>query len=747
MSLIFSLRLSSLRMAALVLPMLLLMVPAGAAQTPLQGSVQAPDPDDRSPHSEAALVAETRAVQPGEPFTVALRLTMEEGWHSYWQNPGDAGQPTSIDWDLPEGFEAGAIQWPYPHRIEAGPLTNYGYSDEVLLLVEVTSRARLAPGAQVTLAGEARWLICADICLPAGADLRLTLPVQEDPPPPSAWQDAIAEARARLPVRAEGWDVQAVRSEGSYALRLTAPEEWDEASLEGAYFFPGEKGVLAHAAPQPVSREGEACLIALQQSAYAQEQAERLTGVLVAPDGRAWNAEGARAMAVDVPVREAASVGVAAERGAAGGMTLAWALVLAFAGGLLLNLMPCVFPILSIKILGFARQSGERKEKIRAHGLVFGAGVVVSFWVLAGALLALRAAGSQIGWGFQLQSPLFVALMALLFFGIGLNLMGAFEVGSSLMRLGGRAEQSASGGGYGGSFLSGVLATVVGTPCTAPLMGAALGVALTRAAPEALLIFTALGLGMAAPYVLLSMTPRLLRRLPRPGRWMETLRQALAFPMFAAAVWLVWVFGRQVSTEGMALLLLALLAVALAGWILGRWQAHQITPRARLVTRSLAAVAVGGAVALALLGAAREPATAASASADVSEENAAWQPFSTERVESLRAEGRPVFIDFTAAWCLTCQVNKRVALSDGAVQQAFDEKGVVRLRADWTSRDPEITRALARHGRSGVPLYVLYPGDGSGAVLLPAILTQNIVLDALRPLPDASATARTASAP
>ena len=719
-----------LRAWSSLLALLLMALPAWAQPAESAG------PEDPSPHSEAALVSEVVSIQPGEPFTVALRMTMEEGWHSYWMNPGDSGQPTSIDWVLPTGFTADSLRWPYPHRIEAGPLTSYGYSGELLLLSTITPPADLEPGTEVSLEGKATWLICADLCLPAEADLRLTLPVRAEPPAQNErWQGAFAEARSALPTTLPDWSFEASRSAGSYALRVTPPEG-QAVDLEGAYFFPAEKAVLDHAAPQPFS-EGEdgSYLIALQESEYAQGPAERLRGALVAPEGKAWDPSGdVRALWIDAPVDTAQAVGASSAAATPGGsLTLVWALFFAFLGGMILNLMPCVFPVLSIKVLSFARQAGETSSVPRKHGLVFGAGVVASFWALAGLLLALRAGGSQIGWGFQLQSPLFVALMAMLFFGIGLNLLGVFEVGNRLTNWGGRVEGASAGHGYGGSFLSGVLATIVATPCTAPFMGAALGFALSLSALGALLVFTALGVGMASPYVLLSTSPRLLKHLPKPGAWMETLRQVLAFPMFATAIWLVWVFGQQAGVSGVTLLLAALLLLGMGGWLLGRWDAYRISTRRRLLTRGLATAAFAGALAVALIGARSEAPVPGSSAAQAG--GIAWQPFSPEKVEQLRTEGRPVFIDFTAAWCLTCQVNERTALSAAAVQAAFDEKNVAMLKADWTNRDATITRALEGYGRSGVPLYVLYKSNDTAPTLLPEILTQDIVLDALGDLP------------
>src|SRR5690606_14362489 len=391
--------------------------------------------------------------------------------------------------------------------------------------------------------------------------------------------------RARLPLESPDWSARAEVEGGGYALHVSPPAGW-EGTLDGAYFFADTAAVVQHAAPQRVERRDEGYLIYVPRSEYATAPPPRLSGVLVAPEGAAF-ADGRRALAVDAPVVQAAQATAAAEAGTTLGFGLT--LVLAFLGGLLLNLMPCVFPILSIKILGFARGRADEPGVIRRHGFVFGAGVLVSFAVLAGLLLVLRAAGEEIGWGFQLQNPWIVAGLALLMFGIGLNLAGVFEMGMRLASAGGRLDRAE---GLGGAFLSRVLATVVATPCAAPFMGAALGAALTQPVPLAVLVFLTLGLGMAAPYVLLSLFPGWLEKLPRPGAWMETLKQVLAFPMFLTAVWLVWVFGQQTGLNGAALLLVAFTLLGLAAWLIGRWGAHVSTRRQRLVTRVVAAAAV-----------------------------------------------------------------------------------------------------------------------------------------------------------
>ncbi|MGB3542967.1 protein-disulfide reductase DsbD family protein, partial [Rubrivirga sp.] len=455
------------------------------------------------------------------------------------------------------------------------------------------------------------------------------------------------------------------------------------------------------------------------------EPANRLRGLLVAPDGQTVDGA-ARALEVDAVVAGADVAGTAPVEDEP--MTLWSALAFAFVGGMILNLMPCVFPVLSLKILGFVKGREDDRATLRTHGLVFAAGVLVSFLILAGALLAFRAAGASLGWGFQLQSPPVVAGLAILMVVLGLNLVGVFEVGQGLMSAGARLDK---GEGMGGAFWSGVLATVVATPCTAPFMGAALGFAIAQPAAIALAVFATLGLGMALPYVILSFNPALMKRLPRPGPWMETLKQALAFPLFATAVWLVWVFGLQTGINGAGALLLALVALGFATWLIGRWPAQTTSSRTLAVVRVLALAAVVGAGVLVVTGSNQEAQASTSTDGE-------WTAFEAETVDAMVAAGEPVFIDFTAAWCLTCQVNKKTALHTDVVASAFADGGIKTVRADWTNRDPEITAFLDRFGRNGVPLYVYYPGGGAEPVLLPSVLTPQIVLEAVRGVQTAS---------
>lgn len=710
------------------------------ASAPLPGKLAAQG-DDPSPHSDAWLVPEVLSVQPGTPFTVAVRFEMEPGWHNYWRNAGDSGLPTTVEWDLPSGFSAGEIQWPYPERIAVYPLVDYGYSHEVALLVEISPPADLRAGSMVRLAARVDWLICERICLPAHAQLEAEIPAESAAPAlDPQWAALFSETRDRLPRTLAGWVLTAEVTEAGYRLRGDAAG--DAASVpDSVYFYAGDKNVIAHAQPQGFTPGEDGFTLDLPASPYATRPISPLRGVLMAEGGGSWDmARDAIALAVDVPVDGApqplpdpeAGMGPEGDAGAdgataaeaQGGFTLVLALAFAFFGGVLLNLMPCVFPVLSLKILGAAGQGGENRAKIRNQGLVYGLGVVISFLALAGVLIALRTGGAQLGWGFQLQSPPFVAAMGILFFAIGLNLMGLFEVGAALTRLGSRPGAPS---GYGESLASGILATVIATPCTAPFMGAALGFALTRSVPETLLVFAFLGVGMALPYVILSTAPGLLERVPRPGPWMETMKQILAFPMFATVIWLVWVFGQQTGVGGATYLLTALLLVSAAGWMVGRW--HRTDLRSGVLARVISLVVL----ALAALAVARGAGQQAPMMA-VPED---WLAFSPEEVAIRLDAGQPVFVDYTAAWCLTCQVNERLVLSSETVMAAFREKGVALFKADWTRQDPVITASLESLERSGVPVYALYRGlSGADPNLLPAILTEEIVLRALAALSD-----------
>ena len=482
-------------------------------------------------------------------------------------------------------------------------------------------------------------------------------------------------------------------------------------------FFPAEDGIIENAAEQKLSRSGDGWVLRVAAAEGISSRAA-VDGLLVAEPGWGGAMYGAAAE-VSLPVTASAA------ELAPGRITLLIAVVLAFAGGLILNLMPCVFPVVSIKVLGFVEQAHGDRRQLRLHGLAFASGVLMCFWAVAGALLLLRSGGAALGWGYQLQSPLVVTALAVLFFVLALNLSGLFELGTRLQVLAGSAD---GGHGYRGSFLSGLLATVVATPCTAPFMGAALGYALTQPAGASMLVFTALALGMAAPYVALSLSPALARRLPRPGRWMQTFKQLLAFPLYLTVVWLTWVLGKQQGLDAAIRLLAGLVLVSAGLWALGRWGMPSISARGRALARAAAIALAVSAVAVAW------PGESARARAPASDQR--WQPYSPAALRAAQAAGKPVFVDFTAAWCVTCQVNKRLVLESEPIRRGFEQKHVTLLRADWTNRDADIAAALARLGRSGVPVYALYAADaGASPHLLPEILTRDLVRDALDALP------------
>lgn len=677
----------------------------------------------------AELVSGAAVIRPGQTFDVALRLELDPHWHAYWKNPGDAGLAPKVDWELPEGFVVGELEFAAPERIVTPPdFVSYGYEGEVFFLAKVTAPENLPVGQSVVFNAKASWLACEKMCIPGRADLSLKLPVTEtgESLAASPWADELGAAREALPPLLEAANVSFEVLEKT----VTASIEW--AGFAGVdtdqlYFYVEEEGLINSATPQNFVLSGSSLIVSMQKSEYFEGEVDRLKGVLTNAAGFA--ALGGRAgVALDSATSanvEATGVSMGVE---ATSLTFLRALLFAFLGGLILNLMPCVFPVLSIKILGFVQQSGEDEKKILAHGLAFTGGVLLSFWALAGALIALRAGGESLGWGFQLQSPYFVGALLLVMFLFGLSLMGVFEMGTSAISLAGKVK----GEGFGGSFFSGILATAVATPCTGPFMGPALGYALTLSAFQSLTVFTFLALGMAAPYLILSSFPRLIDRLPRPGPWMETFKQVMSFPMFATCIWLIWLMGAHVGNDGLILVLGGLLVVAIGAWVYGRW----VTPVKSVATRRFATVVAlliaGVGVWMLMPSEAATSAVAAEATGGPDKYGVSWEAFSPEVVEAARAEGKPVFIDFTAKWCLTCKANKAVIFASDSVRNRFAELGVVMLRADWTKRDPVITEALESFGRSGVPLYVLYDGDLSSAPqLLPELLNPGIVLEAL----------------
>ena len=671
------------------------------------------------PRVRVELLSEVAAAVPGEPFWAALRQRIAPGWHTYWMNPGDSGEPPRIEWDLPSGFRAGEFVWPLPERISVGSAMTYGYSNEVVLPMAMTPPANLPAGKNVTLRGRASWLVCEKICVPEEAPVALTLPVAAGAPSLDPRGAAlIAAARRNVPT-ASPWPASFVATPADVTLTVKASGLMPD-RITDVWFFPARWGAIDLTAPQRARVDAEGIRLDVARGQLREAVAAPIDGVLVVSErldgGVARHAFSLTALPRS-PGTDAAGLG-----------SLLRAIALALAGGLVLNLMPCVLPVLSVKALGLVRHASDRPALLRAHGLTYAAGVLVSFAIVAGVLIALRAGGEQIGWGFQLQSPAFVTVLAWLFFSVALGFSGVIVVSG---RFAGMGQTLAARSGYGGSFAAGALATVAATPCTAPFMGAALGFAVTQPWPIALAIFEALGLGLALPYLVLSFVPAWSRLLPGPGPWMARLQQLLAFPLYAAAAWLVWVVSQQAGPHGVGAALAGLVLIAFAAWLHGALGGIRALWRhtATWTIAALLPLLIVGILALGPLGAGtRSPAS------EVASGGLAWEPFSPERLAALRAAGTPVFVNFTAAWCVTCLVNERVALRSPAVADAFTRKGVVALKADWTNRDPAIGQVLGSLGRSGVPLYVLY-ASGAGTVaaptLLPQILTEGAVIDAL----------------
>ncbi|MFT3663511.1 protein-disulfide reductase DsbD family protein [Piscinibacter sp.] len=702
-----------MRLPRVLLAALVSLLPLAAAALPGGSATVATE------QVRAELVAHApQGVVPGQPLWLGLALEHQPHWHTYWKNPGDSGLPTTLAWTLPAGFAAGEIEWPTPRRLPIGPLMNHGYEGRVLLPVKVEVPAGFS-GEVLSVKLRADWLVCKDVCIPEGGDFALDIPARtafaahgaDFEAALAARPRALAEAKASATVGADGLALEVGGLPAAWAGREIA-------------FFPETGGVLDNALPRPAAWDGTRWRVRVPLSDQRFEAPARMDAVLVAAGDEAgvrigfdiagsWPTAGA----TPAPAPAAAPGGGTASPG------LGLALLFALLGGALLNLMPCVFPVLSLKVLGFAAHAGDRRA-LALGGLAYTAGVLLSFVALAGLLLALRAGGEQLGWGFQLQSPAVIALLAALFTLIGLNLAGVFEFGSVLPS--GLASLRARHP-IVDSLLTGVLAVAVASPCTAPFMGASLGLAVTLPAAQALAVFAALGLGMALPYLAASLWPGLAALLPRPGAWMARFKALMAFPMFATVIWLVWVIGQQSGIDGAAALLALLLALAFVAWALA-------TPGMGRIARAglglLGALAVAAALSWML------PAFQASAAGGPARGGAAetlWQPWSEQRVAELRAAGTPVFVDFTAAWCVTCQYNKRTTLADAAVLADFAARGVVLLRADWTRRDPAITAALATFGRNGVPVYAFYGRDGAPRVL-GEILSVREVRDALASL-------------
>lgn len=667
----------------------------------------------RQEHTTAQLHSEFDAIDGKTPFYVLFHLTIDPEWHTYWKNPGDSGIPTQIDWQLPAGWRASEILWQPPRRLAYGPLMNYGYSGNAYHVVQITPPEGFNE-AELPIKATANWLVCKEECIPESAEINLVLqagtPVKD-----TVWQGRIAELveGSRIPISSGNFMKTA---DGTLALYLPQNALLTD-GVKDAYFFPDESAVTEPAAKQALTQPEGGLRLDMTPGAFAPQG--NLTGVLelALADGRTvYRAVTAQPGTFPEPATHTESALPAStpttSPSAENPLSLVLALAFALLGGMILNAMPCVFPVLSLKALGLSQKSAAERRKIRAHGYSYTAGVVGSFAVVGLVLILLKLSGSAIGWGYQMQSPLFVAGLTYLLFLIGLNLGGYFDVTFHMSV----NPQSGEKETLKGSFMMGALVTLVATPCSAPFMATALGVALSQPPVIGMAIFIVMGFGLALPYLLLTTVPGALKWMPKPGIWMERFKQFLAFPMFFSAIWLAWVFMLQTSATATALLLMGLVLAAFGIW-LGRVLALEGFMKA-------AAVIILGALALSplLLIPMMEKGQPAAVEHDA-------ETYSEEKLAALRGQDKPVFVYATAAWCITCKVNERVALLDASVKDSFDKRGITVMVADWTSEDPAITRFLEKFGRAGVPLYVFYPAGGREPRILPQLLTPTVVID------------------
>lgn len=665
------------------------------------------------PNIEVELVADSLSIMPGEPIRVGVLFQPEPGWHVYWKYAGDSGRAPKLKWIVDPGTSVGALKWPIPKRIPVSSLVNFGYEGSVILFREITTSREV--GTELSLEVEADWLVCKEECIPGKGTLNLRVAVKGEAPQKSKWYGLFQEAELSIPKKSD--EVLVTSSVEDSAIKIEARARDGILPEGGVTFFPSKPKQIINGAEQTVNRFNDAIVLTVDASPIIQGDFGGVSGILVADEG--WAGEG-RPSAI---ITGEDPVGDVVEFGKKDPMHgFFFALLLAFAGGIILNVMPCVFPILSLKVLGILSHSEKERREVRTEWLLFGLGVILSFLVLGGLLLGVRESAG--GWGFQLQSPGFVYGLAIFVFILGLNLAGVFEVGGSLQRLAGGVHVA---DGPFGSFLSGILATVLATPCTAPFMGTAIAAAVTMPTGAALSVFAAVGFGMAFPYAAMSLAPRTLSFLPRPGPWMETFKSLMSFPLFATVVWLASVLGNQIGLTGVISLMAALVGVAFGMWLYGEMT---LPVRSRLTRRFGAAIAV---ISIAASGFLFFPvADKGPGSADVY--GLVWEPYSQARVNELISAKRNIYIDFTAAWCITCQVNKALVFSSDEVKSKFRELNVALVKGDWTSSDPAITRALESYGRNGVPLNIVYI-MGEAPTILPSVLTPGIVLDALSGAP------------
>lgn len=726
----------------------------------------------QEPHLGVELLARG-PLRPGEDNQLALHFVLERGWHIYWQNPGDSGEAPQFRpslraepanaalsaAELERLVQIGDLRWPVPERLVSGPIVNFGYADEVTLPMAVQVSRDLAAHrlTQVSITAQVKWLVCADVCIPGSAQLDLHWPIAAsaiaapaNPDPALVARFAAAQQALPQPLPSD-YRLSAALDARAFHLRLELPAGQPAEPGLRVEFFPLARDEVDLSGKQEAQLAGGTLALSVPRSEQLDRVPATLRGVL-----RLVAGERVRAFAVTVPVVDASPsapsqpaptdapavaaapvptvASPASPPAPSAPPSLGLMLLFALLGGALLNLMPCVFPVLSIKALELVQTATSDRRRARGHGLAYTAGVLLSFWLLAGVLIALRYAGQQLGWGFHLQSPRFLVALSGLLFLMGLNLLGVFEVGLGLTQLGQVSADVAERDrrGYFAAFVTGVLATVVATPCSAPFMSTALGFALSQPPLLALPIFTALALGLALPYVLLTWLPGLHRLLPRPGAWMETFKQVMGFLLLGTVVWLAWVLAAQVGGIGVVALLAGLLVLGFAAWLLRRWSEQRAVMLLGFALIALGTIAPGSLASQLAPAPTNVTASAGAAAKPAAKDDLVWEPFTKESLAAHRAAGHAVFLDFTAEWCVSCKVNERLVLQSETVRRRLRDSGMVMMKADWTSYDPRITEALAEFGKSAIPFYAVYARDGRRPPSeLPALLTPSLVLDAI----------------
>lgn len=696
---------------------------------------------------EVVMKLEQETVQPGSDVVVALAFDVQHPWHCYWKNPGDSGMGPQIQWILPPGYTVTNITWPTPTRFEVEGQIGFGYAEPFVLLAQVNVPDNAKAGDVGAMTAELQWVACSDqMCLPGSATVTREITIAPSTQTAELHKEFFAQARKAFPEQIDA--AHASYKDGLVALHMDV----DAREATKIEFFPEDPETIDYKQPVHVLDQSQG--VAVTFPTLSSTEINTLRGVVVV-----HGPQGKKGFAIETQVGGQTSsehlalldqqtpsaqlqAGEADDFHFAGGFLLA--LGMAFLGGMILNLMPCVLPVISFKVLSFVKMADQDRSTIIKHGISFALGVLVSFWVLASLLMILQGYGQAVGWGFQLQEPLFVAILAAIMLIFGLSMFGVFEFGAFFAAWVGTrsAASTTSKEGLMSSFSSGVLATAVATPCTGPFLGSAVGYAVTLPPAGSLLIFTFLGLGMAFPYLLLAMFPSLLRYLPKPGAWMESFKELMGFVMLGSVLWLVWVFGFQTDISSQSMLLIGLFILSMACWVYGRWGSPYRSKRSRVLSMivALALIAFGGQCILSASKGSEEQ-MIAMASPSKDHHSGGWENFDPDRIEALQAQGIPVFVDFTAKWCLICQTNHLV-LSTQDVTQKMREQGVVKMKADWTKSDPAITKYLKKYGRSGVPLYLLFSGKaGDKPQILPQVLTQESVIEALTQLPTSLAKA------